>query len=306
MIIANPIYDVVFKRLMEDKRIAKFFIETLLDEEIIEVQVKPQEFTFYKDLEQLKESGDFEKIKDQIAGLLGLSVYRLDFIATIKTGNNEYKKVLIEIQKAKNPIDLMRFRNYLGEQYKKEDEIETEKGKETLVLPIITIYLLGFKLPEIETIAIKVNRQYFDLISKQVILQKSDFIEKLTHDCYVVQISRINGKLRNRLEQMLSVFEQNFFVDKKGIIKDYAHEIKDENIKNMIALLHKTGTDPKERQEIEKEQEVYRILDLTAKEKTKELEGIIKEKDKVLEEKDKVLEEKNKEIEELKRLLYKR
>src|SRR3989339_639009 len=131
MIIANPIYDVVFKRLMEDKRIAKFFIETLLDEEIIEVQVKPQEFTFYKDLEQLKESGDFEKIKDQIAGLLGLSVYRLDFIATIKTGNNEYKKVLIEIQKAKNPIDLMRFRNYLGAQYKKEDEIETEKGKET-------------------------------------------------------------------------------------------------------------------------------------------------------------------------------
>lgn len=272
MIIANPIYDVVFKRLMEDKRIAKFFIESLLDDNITEVQVKPQEFTY----------------SDQ---LVGLAVYRLDFIATIKTGNNEYKKVLIEIQKAKNPIDLMRFRNYLGEQYKREDEIETDKGKENTVLPIITIYLLGFKLPEIETAAVKVNREYFDLITKQIITNKSDFIEKLTHDCYVVQMPRIKGKLQNRLEQVLSIFEQDFFVDEKGITKDYNYEINDENINNMIAILHKSGTDPKERQEIEKEQEAYRILDLAAREKTKELEGIIKEKDK--------------EIAELKRLLNK-
>lgn len=52
MIIANPIYDVVFKRLMEDKKVVKFFIETLLEETIIDVQVKPQEFT-YTDYEKL-------------------------------------------------------------------------------------------------------------------------------------------------------------------------------------------------------------------------------------------------------------
>lgn len=46
MIIANPIFDVVFKRLMEDERIAKFFIGTLLNEIIDEVKVKPQEFTY--------------------------------------------------------------------------------------------------------------------------------------------------------------------------------------------------------------------------------------------------------------------
>ena len=32
MIIANPIYDVVFEKLMEDERIVKFFIGTLLNE----------------------------------------------------------------------------------------------------------------------------------------------------------------------------------------------------------------------------------------------------------------------------------
>lgn len=30
MVIANPIYDVVFKRMMENERVAKFFIGTLL------------------------------------------------------------------------------------------------------------------------------------------------------------------------------------------------------------------------------------------------------------------------------------
>ena len=45
MVIANPIYDAVFKRLMEDNRIAKFFIGTLLEQIIESVEVKPQEFT---------------------------------------------------------------------------------------------------------------------------------------------------------------------------------------------------------------------------------------------------------------------
>ena len=35
------------------------------------------------------------------------------------------QQILIEIQKAKNEIDLMRFRRYLGEQYKKEDQIKS-------------------------------------------------------------------------------------------------------------------------------------------------------------------------------------
>ncbi len=65
MVIANPIYDVVFKKLMENDKVAKFFIGTLLDENIVELEVKPQEFTYTDRLE-------------------GLAVSRLDFIATIQ------------------------------------------------------------------------------------------------------------------------------------------------------------------------------------------------------------------------------
>jgi hypothetical protein len=65
MVIANPIYDVVFKRMMENEKVAKFFIGTLLEQTIETVIVKPQEFTY----------------TDELAGL---AVFRLDFIATIK------------------------------------------------------------------------------------------------------------------------------------------------------------------------------------------------------------------------------
>lgn len=116
MVIANPIYDVVFKRMMGNDKVAKFFIGTLLDKVIETVEVKPQEFTY----------------TDEFSAL---AVFRLDFLATIKTETGEFIKVLIEIQKAKNEIDLMRFRNYLAEQYKKENILNEQK----VILPITTI-----------------------------------------------------------------------------------------------------------------------------------------------------------------------
>ena len=50
MVIANPIYDVVFKKMMENERVAKFFIGTLLEQVIETVEVKPQEFTYVDEL----------------------------------------------------------------------------------------------------------------------------------------------------------------------------------------------------------------------------------------------------------------
>lgn len=287
MIIANPIYDVVFKRLMEDERIAKFFIGTLLNETIEEVQVKPQEFTY----------------NDK---LIALAVYRVDFIATIKTGANEYKKVLIEIQKAKNQIDLMRFRNYLGEQYKKEDEIETETGKRKVALPIITIYLLGFTLPEIETSAIRVQRNYIDLITHQIIDKKSEFIEKLTHDCFVVQLPRIQTKYQTRLDKLLSIFEQANFVDDKKIIKKFNHAIDEAEIKNITDILHYIGTEPEEKKQIEDEQEAWRTvyaLQGDLNEHIRNQEKIIVEKEKAIVEQEKVLIESNKTIDDQAKLI---
>ena len=270
MIIANPIYDVVFKKMMENERVAKFFIGTLLEQTIETVEVKPQEFTYV----------------DELAGL---AVFRLDFIATIKTKTGDQIKILIEIQKAKNQIDLMRFRNYLAEQYKKEDKIDNEK----VILPITTIYILGFKLPEIDTPCIKIERNYKDLINKKIIDKKSDFVEKLTHDSFIVQVDRITNNYSTKLEKLLSLFEQKHFIDEKRIIKEFNHELDTEDIKLTTDILHFSGTNPTERKKIETEQEAWRTVNAMFEDKEKEFYKKLDEKEKALDEKDKALDEKD-------------
>lgn len=261
MIIANPIYDTVFKRMMENERVAKFFIGTLLEEEIVSVEVKPQEFTY----------------TDELAGL---AVFRLDFIATIKTEKKEYKKILIEIQKAKNQIDLMRFRRYLGEQYKKEDKVNNENQ----ALPITTIYILGFTLPEIDSACLKVERNYKDLISKNIIDKKSDFVEKLTHDSFIVQVDRITNRYQTSLDKLLSVFEQSNFADDKKITKQFQHPTDDEDVKILTDILHHSGTNPEERKLIEDEQEAWRTVNAMFEDKEKELKKVIDDQAKLIEE----------------------
>lgn len=287
MVIANPIYDVVFKRLMENDKVVKFFIGTLFDQVIETIEVKPQEFTH----------------TDKPTGI---ALFRLDFIATIRTETGEYKKVLIEIQKAKKEIDLMRFRNYLAEQYKKQDKINDEN----VALPITTIYILGFTLPEITSACIKVERIYKDLINQTVIEQKSDFIEKLTHDSYVVQVERITNRFQTRLDKLLSIFEQSNFIDDTETIKDYQHTPDIEELKTMTDILHYVGTEPKERKQIETEQEAWRTINAMftepyrkeLKEKEKELkekEETIKEQKEALKEKDEALKARDRMIREL-------
>jgi hypothetical protein len=280
MIIANPIYDVVFKRMLENERVAKFFIGTLLEQTILSVEVKPQEFTY------LNESGS-------------LAVFRLDFIATILTETGESKKVLIEIQKAQNQIDLMRFRNYLGEQYRKEDTVNDEK----VALPITTIYILGFSLPEILTPCIKVERNYIDLINRTVLQTKSDFVERLTHDCFVVQVQRITGRYQTRLDKLLSVFEQTNFLDDKKIVKEFTHETDLEELKLMTEILHHSGTNPTEKQKIEAEQEAWRSYYAMFADERRKLLKALSEKDQALSEKDQALSEKEQALSEKDKVL---
>lgn len=45
--IANPIYDAVFKFMMEDKEVAKRFIGIIIGKTILEIQLLPQEKTYF-------------------------------------------------------------------------------------------------------------------------------------------------------------------------------------------------------------------------------------------------------------------
>ena len=205
MLIANPIYDVVFKYLMEDGKIAKLIISSVIEEEIVDLTFSAREFT-----------ADIEDLPSQSKQRASKTVYRLDFAATIKTSEG-LKQVLIEIQKAKFATDILRFRRYLGEQYASKENmqvIEVRNRKRKSGIPIIGIYFLGHRLmSNIKSSVIGVKRKYYDLITKEEIYIKEPFIESLSHDSYVIQIPELTQKRRSDLEILLSVFDQSCAVD---------------------------------------------------------------------------------------------
>ena len=294
--IANPIFDTVFKHLMENNRVARYFVETIINQPVESISVTPQEFTYFKSSPQtLAESG---LTPDEIKKIENLSIVRYDFVAIIRTPEG-HKKVLIEIQKARNVVDLMRFRTYLAEQYKRRDVITVDGEQIEEPLPVITIYLLGFKLPETDAIAIHVSRTYHDMIAQTELHVKSEFIECLTHDSYIVQIPHIEGKTRTRLEKMLSVFEQKYFIDDKGIRKEYRYEVDDDNIRYILEILYHTGADPQTQKDVETEWWSSELWEEVIVKRDKK----IAMQKRALEEKNKALEEKEKENEELKKQL---
>ena len=240
MIIANPIYDVVFKYLMEDLEIAKGIISRILQEEVETLQFDAQERVLPKDYSVI-------------------SLYRLDFVAQIRTADGNHKKILIEVQKAKLSSDISRFRNYLGKQYMRKDHVTDQDGttrKDSL--PIVTIYFLGLKLSDTLPVTVKVKREYLDALTGEKLVERSDFIESLTHDSYVIQIPKLHASMQSELERVLSVFAQDHFIDEKGHQIEYGQDPeKDELLLRIIRRLHHSLAEEDVRERMDLEDELY-------------------------------------------------
>jgi hypothetical protein len=316
LIIANPIYDTVFKRLMENQRVAKFILGAIIERQVEELTVMPQESTYKLDLTKPRnKEKDGDEDKERAGSHEYYRICRLDFMATVRTDEGKLSKILIEVQKTWHTADVIRFRKYLGQQYVREDITDGEPT----TLPVTTIYILGKNLPEIDCPCVKVGRTYVDMRDKRPIDAKSEFIENLTHDSYVIQANRITDvRYVTNLDKLLSIFEQKYFArEGSEVIKRYHYHPKDENMKLITEILHEMGVDPDESKLIEEEEESLRYInnyingeqaplkktlkekDKTIAEQAKSLEG----KDKTIAEQAKSLEGKDKEIEKLKRLL---
>ena len=243
MYIANPIYDVVFKYLMEDAKIAKLLISSIIGEEVQKLDFRPQEYTTNIDNDSVS-----PKIKN-------LTVYRLDFAAKIKTADG-LKQVLIEIQKAKFATDIMRFRGYLGGQYSNKNNTTVKKiddKSRRVGIPIIGIYFLGHKLDHTDASIIGVSRIYKDLVTGQELTKKESFIESLTHDSYVIQIPNLKEKRRNELEKLLSIFDQSTSVDAESHILNIREEDFPKKYHSLIRRLQGAILEPEMRKKMELE-----------------------------------------------------
>ncbi len=279
MLIANPIYDVVFKYLLDDNKIAKLFISEIIGEEVETLEYKPTEHR------SLLEKG------------VGFTVYHIDFEATIKTKEGEHKKVIIEIQKAKFSTDIMRFLKYLGLQYMDENNFVGDRNTyygEKKALPIISIYFLGYSLKSIDAPVIAVKRKYYDVVRNKEIKAKDEFIESLTHDSFVIQIPYLKKRRRSDLEILLSIFDQENKLYDKHIL-----EVDEKNFpgkyRRIIRRLRKAHEEKEVREIMDAED--YHLQNL------QDFEREIGERERVIEEREKVISEKEKEISEKDALL---
>ena len=295
-LIANPIYDVVFKYLMEDNAIAKLMVSSIIGEEVVWLDPKPQEYT----TETVKHNGG------------SFTVYRLDFNAKIKTADG-FKLVLIEMQKATLMIDIMRFRAYLGRQYAHVCNVHVEgDGKSAITTPlqIYAIYFLGNSLQICDTPVLRVYPNVVDVATNQVVEKSSKFIEALNHKCWIVQISCLKQRRRSELETLLSVFDQSYITSDNHILNVREDDFP-EKYRHIVRRLKMAASTPEVKEQMRKEDMYLMYLkdverasyaegeakgEAKSEAKRKELEAVIEQKDQDLAQKDQDLAQKDQDL----------
>ena len=161
-------------------------MSALLKQNVVGVKVRPHEY-----------------VDDQRDTL---SVFRIDFGATVRDANGRESVILIELQKTWFETETLRFRQYLGVQYSSPKNVDS-KG---YAPPLVAVYLLGHKVGDIEEPVLYVSHQSCDYNGAPVTKGLPNaFIDSLTHDSIIVQIPRLRGQINNRLDMVLSIFDQS-------------------------------------------------------------------------------------------------
>ena len=291
MKIINPLYDKAIKYLMENNKLAKKILSVILDVEVIEVSLSQQETT----------------LPDERRGL---TLFRLDFKAIIKQADGSRKTVLIELQKSKYPTDIQRFRNYLGSSYlAKNREIEDKSivaedkpAEYQSIYPIIAIYILGYNLDDLPYMAVTVNRDVINSVSKQKIEVSSFFVEHLTHQSHIIQVRRLPEKRQTLLEKFFVLFNQawctdnNFIIDLQNIPEEF---------KDVVKYLQGPVMDDNFRRQLEAEEQLDAIFDAQEAKYIKMIAEVLDEKEAAEEREQEALKQKKVAEEREKQTRYK-
>ena len=258
--VANPIYDAVFKYLLEDERIAKTLLSSLLRKNVVEVEMRPHEYS--------------NVMRDKI------SMFRIDFGARIREEDGSVHLVLVEIQKTWVETETLRFRQYLGAHYSNPGNMldagegmvmegtpdcgvaETKCGK--YAIPMVTIYLLGHRVGDIEEPVIYVSHDVLDYYGNPVTKGIPDpFVNSLVHDSIIVQIPLLRGQVNNRLYKVLSIFDQSQKdgIDHQMLNIDESRYVDDPEMEHIVHRLLAAASNHELRMEMNVEDEYFKAIE---------------------------------------------
>ena len=197
MEVANPIYDVVFKYLMQDQRVARLLIERITGLSVQSLTVSAQETAVRRTPESLEHQ-------------MPLTLLRMDFAARVQTADGGERQVLIEIQKANTPTVIERFRRYLGQQIASRDNLLVHASGRTEAVPIVTIYFLGYALDDLSDEAVlDVGPRVTERRTGREVQAQHPLVEGMHHRSHVIQIPRLASRRRDELERVLAIFDQD-------------------------------------------------------------------------------------------------
>ena len=244
--VANPIYDSVLKFLMEDERIAKTVLSALLKKEVVSVEMRRHEHP--------------NITRDNI------SMFRIDFAARVMQDDGSTRLVLIELQKTWLSTETLRFRRYLAAQYNAEENMLKESNSETgpYAIPMIAIYLLGHRIGDIDKAVVYVNHKALDYDGKEIENGENDpFINSLTHDSIIVQIPLLHGNINNKLDRVLSVFDQSQRDDSnQHIVRlDINNYEGDSELMHLVHRLGLAAMNASVRQEMDDEDDFFSAIE---------------------------------------------
>ena len=300
--VANPLYDAVFKYMMEDERIAKTLLSALLQKTVIAIEMRRHEYPNIS--------------RDAI------SMFRVDFAATVLEDDGSKNLILIELQKTWLETETLRFRQYLAVQYNNKENMRKDtKGK--FALPTVAVYLLGHCVGQFTEPVIYAKHKIYDYEGNEVHQEKPDpFVESLQHDSIIVQIPLLRGRVNNRLEKILSVFDQSQIYpdDQRMLELDENKYADDAEMAHILHRLQSAAANPDIRNRMNAEDEFFQALEdrdtaimqkdatimqmdttiMTQKKALEDQKAELDEKDAALQEKDAALQEKDAALQEQK------
>ena len=263
--VANPIYDSVFKFLMEDERIAKTLLSALLKKDVLHVEMRRHEHT--------------NTTRNDI------SMFRIDFAARVREEDGNEKLILIELQKTWVETETLRFRQYLAAQYNaKENMVCEDEPSRSYAVPMIAVYLLGHRVGKVKEPVVYVNHVARNYDGQEVEEgMKDPFINSLVHDSIIVQLPLLHGKITNHLDKVLSVFDQRHRDSQNSqlVNLDGSNYENDQEMMHIIHRLTAATVNAELRQEMSVEDEYYSAIE--------DRDTAIMHRDRIIAEKDKQL-----------------
>ncbi|MCR4560200.1 MAG: hypothetical protein K5685_08985 [Bacteroidales bacterium] len=286
--VCNPIYDTVFKYLVDDERVAKVLLGGILNKKIVSVEIKGHDCAYQSD------EGS------------NLKLLRFDFAGTIENPDGTKETVTIELQKASEPEEVMRFRKYFGLQMASEANADAvtkyrrDKEKTPYIVKkprhIYGIFILGHSLGKgFEYSLIKGNPVFYDEDNNVLNFKtQCEFLKGMTYDLYIIQIPFLPEKPKKPLEKILRAFDQRYKLEYDSKYLELSEDKDDDSGYNVIfrRLLY-AAADEQLRGNLDLEDYAERLYAIRAAEK-EDLEDELKEKNQLLvEQKSQLMEQEN-------------